>query len=113
MNLRWTQFAIERFDELLDIHLIHNAEEAAQHVAEVWPDQLDDRLVVKQLAQGNGGVDSDDDVLVMQVVDDALAGSHEMPVVGEFEASKVTVDLAGTGLQHGIIARKAWEGELF
>ena len=61
--------------------------------------------MVKQLAESQRRLDAYDDMRMVQVVDDAVASRDEVRAVGELEAGKVGVDLAGTRLDQCVLTR--------
>ena len=97
-------------DKTVDINLIHDFEEVSQDSTQVWPDQVGYLLVVQHLCQSKGCFDSNDDVLIVQVIDNFLTSFEQMAWITELKPSVLAIHPAGTALHEGIVTLQTGVG---
>lgn len=73
-----------------------------------WSHKFHRRRMVKQTDQGDGGVDSDCQIIALQALVEVVQRTPQVVVVRELEVGEFTVDPACASLHKAVLTRQLW-----
>lgn len=90
-------------DKFIKVDFVHDFQEYVDDITEIWSDEIDCYLMIKQLRDGKSCLNFYRHMVAVKMFANSIACSSQMFIVSEFKGSIFLIDPACSGLHNWII----------